>query len=114
MGIGDWWSAALGSFKEEDYVSISEFAGKTFAVDLSIFLCAYTATDIDKLAQTSTPPYPAPDLLHKIQTIHDSLSQHINLVYVFDGIAPPHKKWKRDERRKRREKDGEAWTSLLQ
>jgi hypothetical protein len=92
---------SLGSFKtDSEYVDIATLAGKRFAVNLSILLCKNSSTDIDKLVQTSTPPYPAPDLLHKIQMFHNSLSAHVKLVlvYVYDGIAPPHKKLMRDKR----------------
>lgn len=66
------------------------------------------------LAQTSTPPYPAPDLLQTIKNIHNSLSQHIKLIYVYDGIPPPHKKRTRESRRMTRDKAGEAWIQLIE
>ncbi|KAL7476468.1 hypothetical protein ACHAWX_000080 [Stephanocyclus meneghinianus] len=114
MGIGDWWNTTIGPFKKENYVSISKFVGKTCAVDISILLCACTAADIDKLTQRSTPPHPAPDLLHKIQTVQNSLAQHINAIYVYDGFAPLHKKWKQYGWHEKCEKNREVWTSLLQ
>jgi len=55
-------------------------------VDLSIFMNKLLFTDIDKLASTSNPAYPAPDLLQNIKNIHTNLSRYMTLVYVFDGI----------------------------
>ena len=95
MGILDWWDTALGTFKHDSHYKLK---GKTFAVNLSI-------GDFGKLAQTSLPPY-------KIKQIHNSLSEHITLVYVYDSIAPPHKDGTKEERRKRREKAGKAWLEL--
>ena len=113
MGILDWWDAALGTFKRDSpYIDVAELKGQTFAVDLSIWMNKQTRTDIGKLAQTSLPPYLDPGLVTKLKQIHNSLSEHINLVYVYDGIAPPHKDGTKEERRKRRVKAGKAWLEL--
>ena len=71
-----------------------------------------TRTDIGKLAQTSLPIYPDPGLVTKLKQIHNSLTEHINLVYVYDGIAPPHKDCTKEERHKRRENAGKVWLEL--
>ncbi|KAL7528196.1 hypothetical protein ACHAXR_002318, partial [Thalassiosira sp. AJA248-18] len=113
MGISDWWTAALGTFKDSPYVNASTFAGKRFAVDLSIWMNRYTRTDIDKLATTCNPVYPALDLLGYIKDVHNSLTTcKIELVYVFDGMAPPHKNACKEERRRERERIGAAWLEL--
>ena len=78
-------------------------------VDLSIFMNKFLFTDIDKLASTSNPAYPAPDLLQNIKNIHTNLSRYMTLVYVFDGIAPPHKKATKQKRLQIRKKNGDVW-----
>ena len=78
-------------------------------VDLSIFMNKFLFTDIDKLATTSNPAYPAPDLLQNVKNIHTNLSRYITLVYVFDGIAPPHKKATKQKRLQIRKKNGDVW-----
>ena len=97
---------------DSSYIDVAEFKGQSFAVDLSIWLNKHTRKDIGKLAQTSIPTYPDPDLVPKLKQIHYSLSEHINLVYVYDGIAPPHKNSTKEDRRRRRERAGQKWTSL--
>ena len=92
MTISNFWSDALGTFKNSEYHNAEEFIGKWMGVDLSIFMNKFLFTDIDKLASTLNPAYPAPDLLQNIKNIHTNLSRYMMLVYVFDGIAPPHKK----------------------
>ena len=88
MTISNFWSDAVGTFKNSEYHNAEEFIGKRMGVDLSIFMNKFLFTDIDKLASTSIPAYPAPDLLQNIKNIHTNLSRYMTLVYVFDGIAP--------------------------
>lgn len=114
MGIGEWWTEALGNFSESPYRDISEFKGKRYAVDLSIWLNKYLCSDIDRLATTSNPPYPAPDLLRNIQKVHNSLSKWVTLVYVFDGFAPPQKNRTKATRLNKIRDGGAAWLDLHQ
>lgn len=112
MGINDWWTVGLGDFKSSAYKDISEFKGERFAVDLSILMNKFLCSDIDKLATTSTPAYPAPDLIQNIKNWHENLSKHVTLVYVFDGKAPPHKKYTKEQRREQLEGKGKEWLEL--
>ena len=76
MGITDFWGKALGTFvADTPWVDASEFSGKRFAVDSSIWFNRLLRSNIDQLATTSTPPCLAPDLLFKIKSLHDNLSQ---------------------------------------
>mmetsp|Transcript_22780 Transcript_22780/g.35232 ORF Transcript_22780/g.35232 Transcript_22780/m.35232 type:complete len:248 (-) Transcript_22780:217-960(-) len=109
MTITNWWSDALGNFKSSEYIDLTTFEGMRFAVDLSIFMNKFLFSDIDKLATTSNPAYPAPDLLQNIMNIHANLSRYITLVYVFDGMAPPHKKGTKEKRLELRRKNGKDW-----
>eukprot|EP00985_Skeletonema_marinoi_P025390 scaffold18626_cov141-Skeletonema_marinoi.AAC.1 len=72
------------------------------------FLCS----DIDKLATTSTPTYPSPDLLQNIKNWHENLSKHLTLIYVFDGKAPPHKNGTKKQRREQLMAKGKEWLDL--
>ena len=113
MGVDDFWDGLLGSFKSEaPFVDASELKGKRFAVDISIWFNKYLRSTIDQLATTSTPPCPAPDLLRNIMAVHRSLSEHITLVYVYDGKAPPHKEVTKQKRAKRREDTAPEWFNL--
>mmetsp|Transcript_10306 Transcript_10306/g.17524 ORF Transcript_10306/g.17524 Transcript_10306/m.17524 type:complete len:193 (+) Transcript_10306:217-795(+) len=112
MGIKDWWNAGLGSFKSSDYIDASEFKGERFAVDLSILMNKFLCSDIDKLATTSTPTYPSPDLLQNIKNWHENLSKHLTLIYVFDGKAPPHKNGTKKQRREQLMAKGKEWLDL--
>ena len=87
MTIEHWWDSALGSFKKSPHRLLSEFEG-IWAVDISIFMNKFSYSDIDRLAMTCIPPYPAPDMLQNIMAFHRNLSKHITPLYVFDGIAP--------------------------
>jgi hypothetical protein len=99
---------ACWSFKSEaPFVDASEFNGKHFAVDVSIWFNKYPRSTIDQLATTSMPPCPAPDLLHNIKAVHHSLSQHIN-----DGKAHPHKEATKQKCVKRREDTASEWYNL--
>ena len=109
MTISNFWSDALGTFKNSEYHSAEEFIGKRMGVDLSIFMNKVLFTDIDKLASTSNPAYPAPDLLQNVKNIHTNLSRYMTLVYVFDGIAPPHKKAMKQKCLQIRKKNGNVW-----
>mmetsp|Transcript_14351 Transcript_14351/g.24038 ORF Transcript_14351/g.24038 Transcript_14351/m.24038 type:complete len:81 (+) Transcript_14351:321-563(+) len=51
---------------------MQEFKGERFAVDLSILMNKFLCSDIDKLATTSTPTYPSPDLLQNIKNWHET------------------------------------------
>ena len=114
MGIKEWWSDALGTFsKDSTYRDVSEFKGMQFAVDLSIWLNKYSVTNVDKLAMTCSPVYQAPDLLQHLMTIHNTLSKDVTLVYVFDGVSPRIKDWKKELRLQDREKAGAEWEQLL-
>ena len=89
MTIKDWWDNALGTFKaDEPFQDLSEFQGKRFAVDISIFLNKFLRSDVDRLVSTSSPPYPCPDLLHLVIDFHSKVSKVICPIYVFDGVAP--------------------------
>eukprot|EP00956_Cyclotella_meneghiniana_P011249 scaffold15816_cov70-Cyclotella_meneghiniana.AAC.16 len=114
MGITDFWGKALGTFiADTPYVDASEFSGKRFAVDSSIWFNRLLRSNIDQLATTSTPPCLAPDLLFKIKSLHDNLSQcNITLVYVYDGKAPPHKDATKKHRVQERERHGAEWIKL--
>lgn len=113
MTIKDWWPEALGIFKATGYIDLSQFKGMRFAVDFSIFINKFLCSDIDKLATTSEPAYPAPDLLQNIMKLHENLSRYITLVYIYDGIAPPHKQGTKDNRLQLRNENGAKWFEQL-
>ena len=112
MGIKDWWDSALGLFRYSEHHDISEFKGKRFGVDISIFLNQNLSSDVDKLACTSNPVYPSPDLLQHIMEIHRYFSKWFTPVYVFDGLAPDVKKSEKEKRLKDREKAGSFYNEL--
>ena len=96
MGIKETLDKALGTFiVDTPYVNASKLSGKQFAVESPIWFNVYLWSDINKLATTSTPPCPAPELLPiKIKSVHTKLSQsniNITLVHVYDGTTPLHK-----------------------
>ena len=89
MTIKDWWDQALGTFKaDKPFRDLSDFEGKKFAVDISIFLNKFLRSDVNKLASTSSPPYPCPDLIQSVMDFHGKISKVIHPVYVIDGVAP--------------------------
>jgi len=89
MTIKDWWGQALGTFKaDEPFRNLSNFQGKRFTVDISIFLNMFLQSDVNKLALMSSPPYPCPDLMQSVMDFHSKISKVIHPVYVFDGVAP--------------------------
>ena len=119
MGIKGLWTDALGLFNASQYETIAVIAQKqaegkrlTLAVDISIWLNKYCMSETDKIATTCNPPYPAPDLLHKIQEIHREITKYINLIYVFDGRPNELKDATRAGRSGDRERDGAAWIEL--
>ena len=114
MGVKQLWTDALGLFSETPHRDISDFAGMTLAVDLSIWLNKLCSSSVDKLATTCRPTYPAPDLLQNIQCLHDILSEHVNLVYVFDGKATKLKDATRQARISARCNNGADWFNLCQ
>ena len=116
MGINHWWAHGLGLLlSKSEYRDLDEFSGKKIAIDLSIWMNQLLSSDIDKLASTSEPVERSPDLLRNIQTRHETfVSQGITPVYVYDGFAPEVKNKTRAKRKELRDKDGKAWTSLLE
>ena len=48
MTISNFWSDALGTFKNSEYHNAEDFRGKRKVVDLSIFMNKFLFTDIDK------------------------------------------------------------------
>ena len=73
----------------------------------------FSYSDIDRLAMTCIPPYPAPDLLQNMVAFHRNLSKHITPLYVFDGIAPSLKDVTRDKRDMTREAAGKDWEKMV-
>ena len=67
MGIEDWWRSALGDFSKSPPVTLDKLRGLRVGADQSIHLNRFSGTDVDKLAMTSDPPHPAPDLLASLQ-----------------------------------------------
>ena len=112
MGIKEWWKWALGDFKDSKYRDLSEFKGKRFAVDFSIFANKLCSKDVDKLATTCSPRYAAPNLLQYMMELHRNLSRDIVPVYVFDGIPPPIKQKQEDKRRATRMNEGKAYLDI--
>ena len=113
MDIKDWRSKALGSFLEKPLTELSQYKEKRLAVDVSIWLNRYSCTDMDKLAMTSEPPYPASDLLQHIKSIHCELSKIVTLVYVSDGVPPNVEDGTKDDRCQEQLKRGSDWTSAV-
>mmetsp|Transcript_22307 Transcript_22307/g.36684 ORF Transcript_22307/g.36684 Transcript_22307/m.36684 type:complete len:659 (+) Transcript_22307:219-2195(+) len=109
MTIEDFHSDALGTFKDSEYRDVSEFKGQRWVVDLAIWMNKLSCTVIDKLATTSNPAYPAPDMLQLLMNVHANLSKYITLVYAYDGIAPPHKQSTKDKRLELRRTNGADW-----
>jgi hypothetical protein len=76
MGIKNLWTDVLELFNRKESLTSSKIAEMhpnrriRLAVDVSIWLNKNCVTDVDKfkLATTCNPPYPAPDLLEKIQS----------------------------------------------
>ena len=116
MGIKQLWTDAHGLFSETPHLDISpEFAGMMLVVDLSIWLNKLCSSSVDKLATTCNSTYLAPDLLQNIQCLHDMLSEHINLVYVFDGKATQLKEVTRQAHISARiNKGADCWFDLRQ
>ena len=111
MGITGFWAKAIG-IASSPSVDLSEFKGRRFAVDVSIFMNKYLQSNMDKLATTANPPCPAPDLLPCIMAWHHSVSQHITPVYVFAGKAPPIKDDTKKKRIITRDRRGKEWLIL--
>ena len=109
MTISNFCSEALGTFKSSENRNAEDFKGKRMGLDLSIFMNKFLFTYIYKLATTSKPAYPAPDLLQNIKNIYTNISRYIALVYVFDRIAPPHKKATKQKCLQIRKKNGNVW-----
>ena len=62
--------------------------GLRIGVDMSIFLNRFAGLDIDKLAMTADPPYPAPDLFVSLKGIHLQFAAVFLLSTFFDGLWP--------------------------
>ena len=88
MGIEDWWGSALGIFAKSPYVLLDKLRGLTIGIDLAILQNRFSASDVDKLAMTASPPHPAPDIFLSTKAIHEQFASVFNPVYVFDGMPP--------------------------
>jgi 5'-3' exonuclease len=73
-------------------VSLTQFAFKTFAIDLSIYLCRYKVLYKDKWIDA---------FLHLITHLREN---EIHFVFVFDSKSPPEKDEEKRQRMIRREK----------
>ena len=97
----------MGTFKaDEPFCDLSDFEGQKFAVNISIFLNKFLRSDVDKLASTSSPPDPCPDLMQSVMDFHAKIFKVIHLVYVFDGVAPSVKDGPKAQRASIRNRDG--------
>lgn len=102
MTIKDLWSKALGDIKKKHAVPFSEFKGITLGIDISVWLHKYCHTDIVALCLNSEPKYPPLELLAKLQSNHQQLTDaNIRPYYVFDGFRHPMKKVARKQREKK-------------
>ena len=113
MTVQDWFKHALGTFSLSRHVGLECVEGQSVSIDISGWLNRFSNSDIDKLAMTANPPYPAPDLAQSILTYHRFMSKRITPVYVVDGVAPPLKDATRQSRRDDRMKGTEPWFDLV-
>ena len=84
MGAQDWWTEALGTFKDSPYEYLSAHKGKVFGIDTSIILYKKFTTDADKYSATSIPQYRSGNLLQSFIAFHTQLTKWIIPFYVFD------------------------------
>ena len=112
MGIKGWWDSVLGDFKKSPFVQIDQLKGLRIGIDLSILLNKFSSSDVDKLAMTALPLYPAPDLFNSLKELHRQFSEVFVPIYVFDGKPPPIKAACRARRKGIRMRAGEAWIEL--
>ena len=116
MGADDFWMEGLGLFDVLQAAEcLSQFAGKRFAVDLSIIMNQCLRSDIDKLASTCNPVYKCINMLQNVINVHlGFVRAGIIPVYVFDGIAPLVKNLTKEKRKNTRLQAGADWEQLKQ
>ena len=112
MGVENFWKDVLGEFAKSPFVGIDAMRGLKVALDTAIFFNRLASTDVDKLAMTSNPPHPAPDLFLAMKNLHQKFAEVFTPVYVFDGIPPYLKSGCRAKRKSDREKAGAEWLEL--
>ena len=112
MGVDDFWKHALGDFAKSPFVGMDAMRGLKVAVDTAIFFNRLAGSDVDKLAMTTNPSHPAPDLFIAMKNLHRQFAEVFTPVYVFDGIPPFLKSGCREKRKSIRERAGAEWQEL--
>lgn len=118
MGVGDFWTQALGDFHLDEKAKLSKYAGKRIAVDISNWIhAAFHSKDNDAgIAITTVPKYPTRDnLVGFIMDRHLLLvGNNIKPFHVFDGKDHPMKHIRRMERKHIRDKAKSDFFTLVE
>ena len=104
-GVKNMWTDCLGSFREEELISLASIADRTVVIDVSAWVHKMDGVHEIAYARTNDPPYAHPALIHsfdiKVQTLK---ALDIKPIFVFDGISPPMKKIENMKRQKKSNK----------
>lgn len=115
MGAKDFWTLALGLFRNKEKERLVNYRGTSIIVDISIFSHSCDGRAETQYAATNVPQYPSPELVASVRYKLNRLRACGLVVSVcFDGFSHPMKKETQAERREKKREAKESYKNHLE